>query len=157
MPAAIIAARHVPSAARLMQLLLLIYLAPTGMTVTALPRATRTTGPVGMAAAGSDGAEPAGALDCWAGTLLRSKRETSAPTVNVVFLSIGREAISIIIWRSASGSASSGTSMSPEAMARSSSAVLSASDRSASDNCTHVWERAIFSAATNELRFGQEG
>src|SRR3546814_10194731 len=76
MPAAIIATRHVPSAARLMQLLLLIYLAPTGMTVTALPRATRTTGPVGMAAAGSDGAEPAGALDCWAGTLLRSKRET---------------------------------------------------------------------------------
>src|SRR3546814_18878644 len=81
MPAAIIATRHVPSAARLMQLLLLIYLAPTGMTVTALPRATRTTGPVGMAAAGSDGAEPAGALDCWAGTLLRSKRATSAPPV----------------------------------------------------------------------------
>src|SRR3546814_19221589 len=117
MPAASTAARHVPRAARLMQLLLLIYLAPTGMTVTALPRATRTTGPVGMAAAGSAGAEPAGALDCWAGTLLRSKRETSAPTANVVFLSIGREAISILIWRSESGSASSGTSSPPEAIA----------------------------------------
>src|SRR3546814_16089336 len=109
-----------------MQLLLLIYLAPTGMTVTALPRATRTTGPVGMAAAGSDGAEPAGALDGWAGTLLRSKRETSAPKVNAVFLSIGREAISILIWRSASGSASSGTSMSPEAVPRRPAAGVSA-------------------------------
>src|SRR3546814_15375833 len=116
MPAAIIATRHVPSAARLMQLLLLIYLAPTGMTVTALPRATRTTGPVGMAAAGSDGAEPAGALDCWAGTLLRSKREKSAPTVNVVFLSIGRVALSIILWLSASGQASSGPCHSPGAV-----------------------------------------
>src|SRR3546814_13110319 len=74
MPAAIIAARHVPSAARLMQLLLLSYLAPTGMTVTALPRAPRTTGPVGLAAAGSDGAQPAGALDCWAGTLRRDRK-----------------------------------------------------------------------------------
>ena len=47
--------------------------------------------------------------------------------------------------RSALGSSFSGTCTSPEAIARSSSAALSASERSDSDSCPMVCATAIFS------------
>ena len=61
-------------------------------------------------------------------------------------MSIGRLAMASSICRSARGSAFSGTVTSPEAMARSSSALLSASERSDSESWPIVCATAIFSA-----------
>jgi hypothetical protein len=79
------------------------------------------------------------------GTVARWNRETSAPTVKVEALSDGFDAISSSILRSAAGSVPSGTVTSPEAIARSSSAVLSAIERSDRESWPIVCATAIFS------------
>ena len=81
-----------------------------------------------------------------AGTVRRWKRDTSPPVVKVVLLSIGRLATASSICFSCAGLALAGTLTSPAATARSSSAVLSAIERSDSDSVPRLCATAIFSA-----------
>jgi len=75
----------VPSETRLILLVFVIYLAPTGTIVTSLPRATRTTGPVGTAWPPGPVAPPAAgagpSLLARPGTVLRSGRHTETVTL----------------------------------------------------------------------------
>ena len=97
----------------------------------ALPRATRTFGPSGLSAAGG---------------VRGSKRDTSPPVEKVDFLELGRAARDLIIAASSAGSSVLGSLISPEAMASSNSAVLSASERSERLKVPNVCATAIFSA-----------